>query len=123
MKSEAEVLQDIRLGLSVTGVRAFRNNVGVAVDRTGRSVRYGIANESRNMNSKIKSSDLICIAPVIITLDMVGMKIGRFMAIEVKREGWRYTGTGREPAQLAWLDLINSLGGDGRFATCMEDLR
>jgi hypothetical protein len=48
---------------------------------------------------------------------MVGSVIAQFAAIEVKRPGWIYTGTGREKAQANWLALIASLGGYAIFST------
>lgn len=84
----------------------FRNNVGVLVDKTGRPVRYGLANESKVMNEKYKSADLIGIKKVTITPDMVGQTIGQFVSIEIKtREGVI------KPAQVSWKELIESYGG------------
>ena len=117
MKSEAAVQQEIRLAASRHGVRLFRNNVGACKDDKGRMIRYGLANDSAQVNSQIKSSDLIGITPTVITQDHIGTTLGVFTSIECKRAGWRYTGSGREQAQMAWIQLIISLGGVGRFMT------
>jgi hypothetical protein len=110
LESEAQALT--RLDASAQGVTLWRNNVG-AVD----SIRYGLCNESKRMNLRYKSSDLVGITPVQIQPGHVGHTIGQFTAREVKRQGWQYKATGREVAQLAWIELVNSLGGDAKFST------
>lgn len=78
-------------------------------------MRYGLGNESAALNKKYKSSDLIGITPLVITADMVGRKLGIFTAIEVKKEGWDYSGTRGEKAQNNFLEMIRSFGGYGFF--------
>ena len=92
---ESELQQQIRAEASRAGCVLWRNNVG-ALD----GVRYGLANDSRAMNQLHKSADLVGIEPVLITQAMVGSVVGRFLAREVKRPGWTWTGTEREQAQL-----------------------
>jgi len=116
-QSEAAVQQLVRLEASRLGMRLFRNNVGACKDETGRVIRYGLCNDSAQMNKTVKSSDLIGIRPVIITPDMMGHTIGQFVAREVKRPGWSYRGTDREVAQQAFGQLILKLGGDFKFCT------
>lgn len=115
--SEAAVQNEIRLEASRKGARIFRNNVGAGMLEDGSYIRWGIANDSKQMNNHIKSSDLIGIKPVLIEPHHVGMILGQFMAREVKRPDWVYTGTKREEAQLRFLELVLSLGGDAAFAT------
>lgn len=69
------------------------------------------------MNRLVKSSDLIGIMPRIVEPVDVGRTVGIFTAVECKAPGWRYSHTEREQAQLAFLLLVNQLGGDGRIAT------
>lgn len=114
-QTEAGVMSRARQRLSRQGVVIMRNNVGVCQDSTGRYIRYGLANESKKVNESIKSSDLIGIEPVQVVQEMVGGVIGRFVAYECKHPGWKYTGTDREKAQLAFLKIIASKGGTGRF--------
>lgn len=116
-QSEAAVQQLVRLEASRLGMRLFRNNVGACKDDTGRVIRYGLCNDSAQMNKAVKSSDLIGIRPVVITPDMMGHTIGQFVAREVKRPGWSYRGTDREVAQQAFGQLILKLGGDFKFCT------
>ena len=115
-ESEAAVQNRIRLEASAKGLRMWRNNVGVLMDERGIPVRFGLANDSKQMNENIKSSDLIGIRPVLITQEHVGSIIGQFVAREVKESKWSYKATKRELAQLKYLELVVSLGGDGAFA-------
>jgi hypothetical protein len=115
--SEAAVTNKIKLAASRKGVRLWRNNVGAGILDGSRFVRFGLGNESSQMNDVIKSGDLIGIKPVTITPDMVGKTIGQFVSLEVKESGWKYRGTEREQAQLRWAELIKSLGGDAQFVT------
>ncbi len=115
--SESRVQSLVRLEGPRFDAKLWRNNVGVLTDADGRPVRYGLANDSRELNKVLKSSDLIGWRTIIITPDMVGLRIARFVARECKPEGWRFTGTDREVAQQAWIDLVNADGGDAAFAT------
>lgn len=114
-RSEAAISNDVRLEASRQGKRLWRNNVGVLEDANGRPVRYGLANDSPQVNRVMKSADLIGINPVLITAQHVGQTIGQFMSIECKAEGWHYTGSPHEEAQQNWATLVLSLGGDARF--------
>jgi hypothetical protein len=114
---EAHIQNIVKLEASKKGCKLWRNNVGAVHSVDGHFMRFGLANESKNVNSVIKSGDLIGIRPVIITPDMIGQTIGQFISREIKKSNWKYTGTEREQAQLRWIKLINSLGGDACFAT------
>lgn len=117
-KSEASVQAAARAEASRKGLRVFRNNVGAYHDpEAGIYVRFGLANDSPAMNKVVKSADLIGIRPRIIQPSDVGLQIGQFVSYECKHAGWRYTGTEREVAQLAWANLVNGLGGEARFVT------
>ena len=120
--SEGLVQSVVRLHAPRLGETLWRNNVGVLLDATGRPVRYGLANDSKGLNEKLKSADLIGWRPVTITQDMVGRVIGQFISRECKREGWKYTGRAHEPAQLEWARIVNRSGGDARFVTSLDDL-
>lgn len=111
---EQAVQSEVRLEASEKGARLWRNNVGAIRTDTG-MLRYGLANDSPAVNKDIKSSDLIGIRPVTIRPDMVGGTVGVFLAREVKRRDWQWRGSPREWAQLRFIGLVNSLGGDACF--------
>ena len=104
--SEAGVSQRVRLEAAQLNVVLWRNNIGAFTDDSGNFVRYGLANDSSAMNKQIKSSDLIGLRPG-----------GQFVSREVKAPDWKYTGTAREKAQLRFLQLVLSMGGDAAFVT------
>lgn len=108
--SESSLQNRIRLEEAKRGVRLFRNNSGVATDRHGRPVRYGLANDSSALNREVKSSDLIGIDGE-----------GKFVSLEVKRPGWVFRGTEREIAQLNWIVFVNCMGGRARFVSSLAD--
>lgn len=122
--NEIELQRIVQLEASRLGMRLWRNNVGATracehinncAHATGRPIRYGLANESAAVNRQMKSSDLIGIIPRIITPEMIGQTVAVFTSIEVKRPGWVYRGEPREKAQAAWIALVQSLGGIGKF--------
>ncbi len=113
--TEAGVSQRVRLEYAKNTHRLWRNNVGVLNDKRGVPVRFGLANDSKQLNQVVKSSDLIGITQVRIEQHHVGSIIGQFTAIETKKPGWKYTGTKREVAQLKYHELVISMGGIGRF--------
>ena len=115
--SEAAVQAAVRMEASQLGMRLFRNNVGACKDETGRVIRYGLINDSAQMNKKLKSPDLVGVNPVLITQSHVGLIIGQFVGREIKKPGWTYTGTDREAAQLACGQLLMRFGADWKFCT------
>ncbi len=116
LQTEAQILNAVKLEASQKNARLWRNNVG-AYSHNGGFIRYGLANESQQINQQIKSADLIGIRKVLITQEMVGTYIGQFLSREVKRANWEYSGDNYEMAQLQWAQLILSFGGDACFAT------
>jgi len=117
MRSESQVQEAVRLAAGKAGWLLWRNNVGAGKLDNGSFIRWGLANDTKQMNESLKSSDLIGIRPVLITQEMVGSVIGQFVAREVKRDGWAYSGSTREKAQRAFIELVNSRGGDAAFTT------
>jgi len=115
--SEAAIQNVVRLDAAKAGIICWRNNVGALPDASGRWVRYGLCNDTKQLNDNIKSGDLIGIKPTIITPQLVGHTIGVFWSREVKKYGWKFTGTKHELAQQKWAQRIISLGGDAAFTT------
>lgn len=123
-KSEAYVQSRIRLESARADppMLLWRNNVGAGKLSNGSFIRWGLANESKALNERLKSADLIGIRAVIVTPAMVGRKFGQFVSRECKSEGWSYSGSMREIAQLAWATLINSFGGDAAIVKATGSL-
>lgn len=115
--SESAVAAEVRLEAAEIGFPLWRNNVGVLFNEDGVPVRYGLANESKRENQKIKSSDLIGCRPVMIKNHHVGNVFGQFIARETKAVGWSWKGNDREVAQLKYCKIVNALGGDAAFVT------
>lgn len=115
--SEARQQQLVRLDAAANGVWLTRNNVGALIDERGVPVRYGLANESKEQNKRVKSADLIGIRPVLIGPQHIGQVIGQFVSREVKHETWRWKGDKHELAQLAWANFVLAKGGDAGFCT------
>lgn len=116
--SESRQQSLVRLEASKKDVLLFRNNVGAFRTDEGGFLRYGLANDSQQMNDKIKSSDLIGIRRKLVTPQMVGSVVGIFTARECKQEGWTFRPSDKHAgAQQTFINLINSYGGDAAFAT------
>ena len=116
-RSEAAVQANVRIEaaqLAHAGrrIKLLRNNVGSLKDARGVPIRFGLANESPEMNRRIKSADLIGWETLTITSQMVGQQIAQFLSVECKEEGWRFSGNAHEQAQQAWAQLV--IGGGGR---------
>ncbi|MEH6630183.1 MAG: VRR-NUC domain-containing protein [Halopseudomonas aestusnigri] len=56
------------------GVRVWRNNTGALKNQSGQLVRFGLPG----------SGDILGLKRIVITPEMVGQIIGRFIAIETK---------------------------------------
>jgi hypothetical protein len=118
--TETGVSKRERLKYAGAGGILWRNNVGALQDIEGRWVRYGLANDSKQMNEQVKSSDLIGVQPVTITLQHVGKVIGQFVAVETKAPDWIWAGTAREWAQHKFHQLVVAKGGVGKFSTGID---
>lgn len=118
--SESAVQSRVRKEAAYKGIYLWRNNVGAGQvqleeETVSRFMRWGLANDSKQLNTVLKSGDLIGGQPIHITRAMVGQTVLRFMSRECKEGDWKWSGTKREVAQLKWATLINSLGGDAKI--------
>lgn len=116
-KSEAWAQSAVRLEASQKGIYLFRNNSGALPDKSGRLVRFGLGNDSPQVNKILKSPDLVGWRAVKIATHHVGMVFGQTVLREMKEPGWQYTGDEHEKAQLAFINLGLSCGCDAAFAT------
>lgn len=121
--SEAAAQQSVRMKVAQAGGMAWRNNVGATPAKCPdcgvprQPIRYGLANDSPQLNNRIKSADLILAIPRVIQPQDVGHTIAQFGSVETKRPGWKFTGKDQENGQAAWLALIKKLGGFACFST------
>lgn len=115
--SEAAVSSLIRLQAANRHWLLWRNNVGAFKDGTGRLIRTGLCNDSAQLNRVIKSSDLIGLRQVDIKEQHLGTVMAQFVAIEVKKQGWCYSGTDREKAQKKFIEMVTAAGGAATFST------
>lgn len=122
--SESRVQSIVRLEAGrIPGLTLWRNNVGVLTDKTGRPVRYGLANDTKELNEKIKSHDLIGWRTITITPEMVGKLFAQFVSRECKEEDWTPAPPTNkdkfehEQAQRMWSAKLILAGGDAKFVT------
>ena len=110
-----------QLEIQELGGVLWRNNIGV--DRSSvRPVRYGLCNDSKQLNAVCKSSDLIGIVPVVVTADMVGKTLGVFVAVEAKKPGWTMGGDKHTVAQGNFIIEVIKKGGIGCFVNSVGGL-
>lgn len=110
----------------------YRNNVGAGkiVDNYGveRQIRWGLANDSAQLNKVIKSSDLIGITPMVIGPHHIGRTVGVFTALELKHEGWTFPNETnkkeyeRACAQQKFIDIVRNAGGFAGFVSQPHDI-
>lgn len=116
--SESGVQSRVRLEASERRIYLWRNNVGAGkLVEGGRFIRWGLANDSAQLNERLKSADLVGLRPLRITGDMVGHVVGQFVSREVKESGFKPDGSRKYLAQQAWATLINLNGGDAKIVT------
>lgn len=120
-RSEAACQAEIRLAAPRLGGVLWRNNCGVFLDDTGVPVRFGLANDSKRLNARVKSADLIGFTPSVVGPQHVGRLVAILTAIECKRADWRWTGSAREVAQQRFLNIVKTGGGIAGFARDADD--
>jgi len=116
--SESRQQSLVLLEAAQKDIALMRNNVGALTDNRGVPVRYGLMNNSSDLNAVVKSADLIGIDNRPITQEQVGMPRGQFLSVEVKKEGWVYNpNDAHEYAQYTWAQYVIRHGGRALFAT------
>jgi hypothetical protein len=120
---EAAIQQRVRLRAAEMGTPLLRNNSGAVTTDDGRHIRFGLGNDSPEINKRFKSSDLIGIWPVVIMPEHVGRTLGLFFAVECKAPGWNYRETDEHAAaQARFGQWVTNHGGIFRFATDIKDV-
>lgn len=101
---ESSVSAGIRLRAHKFATRLFRNNVGLFQTKDGRKIQTGLAKGS---------SDLIGFKTVKITPEMAGKNIAVFVAVEVKKEDFRWTPSAIEKTkdQIKFIEFVKNAGG------------
>ncbi len=120
--SETRAQSLVRLAAPQHGMRLFRNNVGVRPDDRGVPIRFGLANDSAQLNKRLKSADLIGWRALPIGPHHVGTTVAQFVSLECKPAGWTYRGDEHEEAQARWAGLVVADGGYARFVTGPHDM-
>jgi hypothetical protein len=121
MKTENQLKAWVRLNAqSEFQSLMMRNNSGALPNpHTGRPVRFGLGNDSKQTNAVFKSSDLIGITPVKCNC---GHTYGVFTAIEVKKPGWVQNYNNLEQiAQQNFITIIKNKSGIAGFIQNQED--
>lgn len=113
---EAPEVKYIMMEASKQKMRLLRNNRGLFLTLDGaRKVRAGLEAPG--------SSDLIGIITITITPEMVGAKVGIAAVCEVKRPGWKFTGTEHEIEQENFINQVKKRGGIGFFLNNAKNLK
>lgn len=109
--TEAQVQADVmRACGSHPDVRLFRNSVGGAKLADGRFLRYGLTPGS---------ADLIGWRSIVITPEMVGMRVAVMASLEIKRPGRAYV----RPEQVNWQRVVSAAGGMAGIVSSSEEAR
>jgi len=106
---------------SRSDVRLFRNSVGNGFSGVLLKYENGVATiaNARRQNFGLcpGSADLIGLQKIIITPDMVGQSIAKFVSIEVKSERGKLL-----EAQANWKRMVENMGGYAVVARDLEDV-
>lgn len=97
----------------------MRNNSGALENpTTGRPIRFGLGNDSSQINAVFKSSDLIGITP---TKCPCGHVYGVFTALEIKNPDWTFDHQNKnDRAQQNFINIVKQNSGIGSFVQNQE---
>ncbi|MGH8235431.1 MAG: hypothetical protein ACREXP_00225 [Steroidobacteraceae bacterium] len=124
IKTERGVQDRVRYQAALNGWHLWRNNRGAGcvvnpkhlcpscVERVGPFIRWGLANDSKQLGDFLKSADLIGWRPRLISVDDVGKIVAQFVSRECKKPGWRQDDSPETQAQVRWHALVQANGGD-----------
>lgn len=121
--SETDTQNRIRVEAAQRGGFLWRNNNGACRTNDGRTIRYGLGNDSKRINERFKSPDLVGIFPVTVQQRHIGQTLGVFAGIEIKHPDWQGPENDRDRAQAAFLAVIAHRGGIATFATDVSHLK
>jgi hypothetical protein len=118
VRTENDVQNMCRLRAQELGAVLWRNNNGALPNPAGVPVRFGLANDSKNVNRVFKSSDLIGMTsrPGVSRSHLVRVPFGLMFAVECKEPAWRWAATEEEIAQLNYIRFVRDAGGIAGFA-------
>lgn len=117
-RSEAAVSAELELrARREFGGLLLRNNSGAWPDpKTGRLVRYGLGNVSKQFNEQFKSPDYVGGRPVLITQEHVGHTFCQLWLVEAKEGNWvPGQDAKREESQQRFGDLFLAMGAQFQF--------
>jgi hypothetical protein len=126
MRTETDVQNLTRLAVQAAGGVAWRNNRGALPNpETGVPIRFGLANDSSQLDRTFKTGDLVGLYPAQMMVDVPVWNgtqlqrtvIGIFCMWECKPPGWRWRGTDREVAQWNAIKYVRERGGRAGFVT------
>lgn len=118
--SEASIQNRILLALSEAGATVFRQNTGMGYVGEVTRLRDGsvLIKNPRPLHAGLckGSSDIIGMVPVVVTDEMVGQTLARFVAVEVKDARGRPS-----PEQTRFIDHALAQGAAAGVARSTDD--
>lgn len=122
MNSEAINSSDYKLAkVVIPDLVTFRNNVGMAYDKRGVPICYGVAGKPDPKKPSLGGSDYLGWTEVIVTPEMVGSRVAIFTAHELKSDERNRTKS--LSAQENFIAQVNAAGGYAGFVLRPEDIQ
>lgn len=107
------------------GGKLLRNNSGACMDaKSGTQIRFGLGNDSAQLNAVYKTPDGVGVVPIVIQPHHVGRVFGVALHLEDKAHGWTYKASDkRAEAQMNHLSEFAAMGAITGFVTDPEHVR